>query len=346
MTTTSSPSSPTRRGLLYGSAALALVTACSSEKKPAPAAGTAASGSGPQQGKKVIFVVHDKNPFFAPVEAGFKDFGALMGWTTQFIGPAQQDVQKTVELQQSAINAKPAGLILTRVDERSFDDNIRRALGAGTKVVLSNVASGGYDKLGVGFVGQDFVPAGEICGREICAVARKQTNRTDGKIVLGNGAPGNSALEQRIEGMKRGIAAYNKENGTAYEGLDFVSSFDQSQAIGKIDALHTRLGDQIVGWSMAGIDHQYVAAWVKQKNIVTRFGIGGFDLVGPVLEGIRDGSIHFSLGQNPYAQGWIAAALIAMEIDPGFPAKTYDTGAEVVDAGNIQAVLKRESRFI
>ena len=79
--------------------------------------------------------------------------------------------------------------------------------------------------------------------------------------------------------------------------------------------------------------------------MVGKFGVGGFDLIGPVLEAIDDGSIDFSLGQNPYAQGWMAAAMLAMEIDPKFPASFSDTGAEIVDKSNIKAIQEREAAF-
>ena len=51
------------------------------------------SGKGPRHAdaqekkRKVIFVVHDLNPFFVPAIVGLKDFGALAGWKTEFIGP-------------------------------------------------------------------------------------------------------------------------------------------------------------------------------------------------------------------------------------------------------------------
>jgi ABC-type sugar transport system substrate-binding protein len=64
-----------------------------------------------------------------------------------------------------------------------------------------------------------------------------------------------------------------------------------------------------------------------------------------VLDGIKAGTIHWTLGQNPWAQGFVAAALAAMELDPGYPARDYDTGAEIVDSSNIDAVIAREARF-
>lgn len=343
------PEPMSRRGLLLsGSLASAglLATACASEKEQTPRTSARAHGTGgPQKGKKVIFVVHDKNPFFAPVQRGFEDFGALMGWTTQFIGPPAPDTQKTVELQSSALNAKPNGVIFTRIDNTSFDGNIKKALAGGTKVILSNVASDGYEKFGIGFVGQNFVNAGAVCGSQIAAYAKKRTGKSSGLIVCGNFAPGSSALEQRIEGIKQGIDAYNKGNGTSYTTEVLVTSTDESKAVAAIDAKYTARKGAIVGWAMAAFDHQYVATWAKSKNLTGKFGVGGFDLIQPVLDGIKDKTIDFSLGQNPYAQGWIAAALLAEEFDPGYPARNYDTGAEIVDATNIDAVAKRESRF-
>ncbi|MFI9630227.1 substrate-binding domain-containing protein [Streptomyces sp. NPDC052042] len=342
-------SSMSRRNLLLsGSLASAgmLLAACSSEKEPSAAnSSRGRAADGPQKGRKVIFVVHDKNPFFAPVQRGFEDFGATMGWETQFIGPPAPDTQKTVELQASALSAKPDGVIFTRIDETSFDANIKRATSSGVKVILSNVASDGYEKLGVGFVGQNFVNAGDACGREIARCAKKRTGKSDGVIVCGNFAPGSTALEQRIQGIKQGVEAYNKENSTSFTTEVLITSTDESKAVAAIDAKYASKKDKIVGWAMAAFDHQYVATWAKSKNLVGKFAVGGFDLIQPVLDGIKDKSIDFSLGQNPYAQGWIAAALLAEEFDPGYPARTYDTGAEVVNAANVDAVAAREALF-
>ena len=182
-----------RRNILRGGGAVAaiglgsvLLSACSSEKAPAAATSAAAAAAGgPQSGKKVIFVVHDKNPFFAPVQKGFENFAASMGWEAQFTGPPAFDVQATVDLQTNALNAKPAGLILTRADDQAFDANIKKAKEAGIPVVLSNVAGAGYKDLNVGFVGQDFVAAGQVAGREIAKYAEMRSGQQNGSHRCG-----------------------------------------------------------------------------------------------------------------------------------------------------------------
>jgi ABC-type sugar transport system substrate-binding protein len=295
---------------------------------------------------KVIFVVHDNNPFFVPVRFGFERFGKMAGWKTQWVGPPKQDTQDTVNLQANAITAKPAGVIFTRIDTSSFDANIRRAQQLGIKVILSNVASAGYQKLDVGFVGQDFVPAGRVHGQQAAKWAQKLTGRKSGLIVLGNFAPGNSALEQRIQGTKQGIAAYNKANGTSYTTDLLVTSSEQAEAIGRIDAKYRKDKDKIVGWAMSEFTNEFVGIWARSKGLKGKFANGGFDLIKPVLDAIKSGYSQWAIAQNPYAQGFIASALLSMELFPGYPAFTYDTGAEVVDNTNINFVIKREKPFL
>ncbi len=343
---------PSRRSMLRGGGAIAatglgavLLSACSSEKPAAaPAADDKAkAGNGPQQGKKVIFVVHDKNPFFAPVQKGFEDFGAAMGWVTQFTGPPAFDVQQTVDLQTNALNSNPDGVIFTRPDDKAFDANIDRAIKASIPIMLSNVAGADFEKFRIGFVGQSFVAAGKVAGNEIAKYAKEHTGGGSGVIVAGNFSPGNSALEDRIKGIKLGVEEYNAANGTSFTVEDLVTSTDEAKAVAAIDARYRR--SPVAGWAMSAFDHQFVSTWAKNNKLVGKFGVGGFDLVGPVLTGIADGSIDFSLGQNPYAQGWVAASMVAMQIDPKFPGSVVDTGAEIVDKANIAAIQKREASF-
>src|SRR5438067_12626928 len=63
-----------------------------------------AAGPAPRAKRiKVIFVVHDNNPFFVPVRLGFEQFGHLAGWKTQWVGPPHQSTVDTVNLQASAL---------------------------------------------------------------------------------------------------------------------------------------------------------------------------------------------------------------------------------------------------
>jgi ribose transport system substrate-binding protein len=264
-----------------------------------------------------------------------------MGWKVNYVGPTGQDIQKTVELQAAAIASKPNGVIFTRIDDKAFDANIKKAQSLGIKVVLTNVGSAGYEALSVPFVGQDFVPAGKIAGIQGATYAKKKTGKTSGVILIGNFAPGNSALEDRAAGAKQGVAAYNASNGTTYTTEVLVTSSDEAKASAIMDARLAK-GD-VVGYIGTEFSHQFFGALMKRKNL--KLSNGGFDLVQPVLQGIKAGNIDFTLDQNPWAQGWVASSLLAMEMSPGFKSFSYDTGSAVIDASNITAILKREAVF-
>ena len=64
-----------------------------------------------------------------------------------------------------------------------------------------------------------------------------------------------------------------------------------------------------------------------------------------VLDAIQNGLAQWSNAQYPYAQGWVTSALINMAVENGYPPFSYDTGAEVVDASNIETVVEREAQF-
>jgi ribose transport system substrate-binding protein len=295
--------------------------------------------------KKVIFVTHDDNPFFVPVRAGLEQFGALAGWDTQWTGPAPHDEVKTLQAQLDAIAAKPAAVGFTRVNTSTFDDAIKQAQAAGIFVILFNTASDGYKALGVAYVGQEFIPAGIQSGLQAAKHSQAITSRTDGVIVLGTIAPGHSALDARMEGARQGIAQYNEDNGTTFTTEDLTTSTDPAEAISKLSAKYAADGANIVGFAHADFVHWHTATWIEQEGLQGKFANGGFDLVPGVLDALQKNTAQWSIAQNPYAQGWVTSALIHMAIENGYPPFSYDTGAEIVDATNIAAVIEREAQF-
>jgi ribose transport system substrate-binding protein len=282
----------------------------------APSSSTRSYRIRSQEGsKRVIFVTHDDNPFFIPVRFALEEFGEMAGWETQWVGPPQHDEQATLQFQLDAIAAQPLAIGFTRVNTTMFDEPIQQAQEAGIFAILYNTASEGYQDLGVAYVGQDFIPAGIVNGRNAAKYAQEITGRTDGEIILGTIAPGHSALDARMEGTRQGIAVYAEK------------------------------GDAIVGFAHADYVNWFTGTWIEQQGLEGRFSNGGFDLLPGVMDAIQVGTSQWAIGQNPYAQGWMTAALIHMATAHGYPAFSYDTGAEIVDLSNIDAVAAREAIF-
>ena len=346
-----------RRGVLKLMAAGAgmtvvapLLAACAPAAAPPPTPAeptpeeVAAPAPTPEKKRKVIFVTHDLNPFFVPIIVGLEDFGALAGWETEFIGPPVHDMPKTIELQHSAIAAKPDAVGFTAIDPEAFIEPIKRAQEAGIFVVLYNTrAPGVKEKTGAAYVGQDFVVAGNVAGYEICKYIVKYTGRKDGKVVMSNFAPGHFALETRNLGGTQGVERYNKEFGTTYTTEALATSSDAAEAIAKFEAKWRAESDQIVGWLSSEFTHTFIGDWAKRGGLVGKFAVGGYDLLDATLLNIQDGSVDFTIGQNPYAQGFLTSALIYQGLERGYPASDIDTGAEIVDSTNIEKVMEREA---
>lgn len=297
--------------------------------------------------RRVVFVTHDLNPFFVPAVVGLYDFADLAGWDADFMGPAIHDTESTIEMQYSVIASKPDAVAFTAVDSEAFIKPITEAQEAGIFVVLFNTrAPGVKERTGVAYVGQEFISAGNIAGYEICKYVEKHTGRKDGKIVMSNFAPGHFALEARNLGGSQGVERYNEEFGTSYVTEDLATSSDEVEAIAKFEAKWLAESDQIVGWLSSEFTHGFIGNWAKKEGLVGRFAVGGYDLVDNVLLGIQDGSVDFTIGQNPYAQGFLTAALIYQGLEAGYPASDIDTGAEIVDSTNIEDIIAREAKWV
>ena len=294
--------------------------------------------------RKVIFVVHDLNPFFVPAVVGQKTFGTLAGWDTQFIGPPVPDAQHTVEMQYNAISAKPDAVGFTAIDSEAFLAPIKAAQDAGIFVVIFNTrAPGVKEKTGCAYVGQDFVAAGNVAGYELCKYITKHTSKKDGKVIMSIFQPGHFALETRNLGGTQGVERYNKEFGTSFTTEALATSTNEAEAIAKLEAKWNAEKDKIVGWLSSEFTHTFIGSWAKEQKLVGKFAVGGYDLLDQTLVNIKDGSVDFSIGQNPFAQGFLTSALIYQGLEIGYPASDIDTGAEMIDATNIDKVTAREA---
>jgi len=334
-----------RRGALQFMAAAAGATALAGCVAVAPGEAPGAEPAGASRPKrKVIFVAHDLNPFFIPAIIGLKDFGDLAGWDTEFIGPPVHDTQKTIEMQYNALSAQPDAVGFTAVDSEAFLGPIRQAQEQGIPVVLYNTrAPGVQEATGVAYVGQDFDAAGHIAGYELGKYITEHTGKTEGLVIQPIIAPGHFALETRNKAGAEGLQKYNEEFGTNFTTEALATTTNADEAIADFEAKWAAKSDEIVGWLAADFTHTFVGDWAKKNDLVGQFAVGGYDLLDQTMTNIQDGSVDFSIGQNPYGQGFLTAALIFQELERGYPASDIDTGAEIIDSSNIDAVIERET---
>jgi ABC-type sugar transport system substrate-binding protein len=290
--------------------------------------------------RSITMVTHDASTsFFVPTIAGLHDAARQLGWSATFTGPTSGfDVTRQVELIESAIDSGPDAIATTIVDQNAYNNTIPRAFENGIPVVSYNTNPLTRDQMrekfgrALAYTGQGQVGAGYVCG--LALLERLPDDAST--VTIGTCCPGASFSENRSAGMEMAIRQNSdleltemvNYTGQASEGVskleNHITANPDVDGIIGTDAFTWFIGDALANQGMEG-------------DIVG----GGFDLTSQTLEHISDGVLKFTIGQDPYSQGYVPTNQMFQYLDRGIPPKNYPTGAEVIDTSNVDFALRR-----
>jgi simple sugar transport system substrate-binding protein len=338
---------PTRRRLLAGTglvsataAASALLAACSSSSSSSAAA--VGSGKNPfptVPNQKYYFVNHaDTNEFFTPTKYGFADAATLLGLPTPvWSGSANSVDSEMISAANTAISAKAAG-IATSVIDSSMATPVKNAMDAGIPVITYN-ADGIY-KNGVpqiytnrlAYVGQALYLSGQAMGEQI-----KSLIPGGGEIVIFIATPGTGNIQPRYDGAVSvlGSTFHVTEIGT--------STVDATELSTEKSYL---LGHKSIKGAFAVDSGSTANLTAALTSTGLSIPAGGFDTDPRTLNGLKAGTLKFSIFQDPYLQGFLPTLYLYLYNLSGAqlaPPDT-DTGLTVLTPSNVSQFLKN-SRF-
>ena len=301
------------------------------EEEAAPAEEETVEEAAPENSYKFIMVTHAAgHTFFPPVKAGMTDAANLLGVEADFIGPIEYDVAAHVDMLSSAIEAGVDGLATSLPDAEAYNDIVQKAMDKGIPVVAYNTDAPGNARMA--FVGQEMIKAGMIMGEEI-----KKSLPNGGKVMLATCCPGHLALEARMEGVRQSLEGSNVT--IVGEPINYGS--DLIEAVSKVEAAHLANPD-INGIYGVEMNVEAIGQYISMNGLQGKLLGGGFDLVPKILEYIKDGSLQFTIGQDPYAQGFYPIIMLYNYLEKGVPPHSIDTGAEIITKDNVDAIMKRE----
>src|SRR5215813_7356061 len=345
---------PTRRKLLTGTglvsataAASALLAACSSTSSSGSTASSPASsaaGNFPSTPPwKFTFVNHvTTNPFFVPTQYGLQDAAALLGipkpaWT----GSQNSSVPEMVSATNAAITSKANGIAIAVVSSTSFKTPAANAMNDGIPVVSynadGNVGDPGTNRLA--YIGQDLFVSGQALGTKIAA-----SMPNGGDAVGFIATPGTANIQPRIDGAKAAIKASGKN-------INFTS-----QASGaELPQENTTINAYVLAHksTLKGIfavdagSTETVGAIVAKYGLTGKVASGGFDLTPKTLSAIKNGSLGFTIDQQPYLQGFLPTLFLYLfNLSGGLvaPPET-NTGLTFVTKANVGPYLNTTSRY-
>ncbi len=287
---------------------------------------------------KIAFSCYNTtNPYFTPTKVGAQDAGAQVSVDMLWTGvPDGSTVAQIAQFRQLVASGYQ-GIVVIPLEADAWIAPIKRATEQGVVVVCAN--SDSPHSARELFFGQDLVGAAVVQGQMLAKLAGGR-----GKVALTNCAPGLLALDLRIEGAKKGVAA---------GGLDAIGVFNtnpsdmasERSTIRDIARAHPDLAAMM---PLCGPDT--AAAGLVKKETNARWPIVGTDLMYQTLEMIRDGVIDGTVGQQPYLQGYAPVMYVYQRVALGaprlpLPGGNYFMANEVVTKDNVAAYLEREKRF-
>jgi simple sugar transport system substrate-binding protein len=323
-----------KKRLLAGMAsglALATLAACSSSGGAAsessasgPPAGGGAVADTPQYTFAMITHAPPVDAFWDVIQEGAKDAAAKDNIDFKYSGSIQ--VPEQVTYIQNAIDSKVDGIAVTMPDAAALGPAIKAAADAGIPVVVFNAGEKDWQQTGaLAFYGEPEVLAGEFAGTRLNEMGAKHA-----LCVIQ--AQGQQQLEDRCDGLT------SKFSGTVdklyAEGTDtasYVSTVSATlQTDPSIDAVVT-LGP---GLGVA------VADDVKSKNGTQKVVTYAFN--PDVVKRLQDGSIAFTVDQQPWLQGYMAIdSLWQYQFNKSVlgAQQSIATGPFLVDKDNIDTIV-------
>jgi simple sugar transport system substrate-binding protein len=156
--------------------------------------------------------------------------------------------------------------------------------------------------------------------------------------------PGTANIQPRIDGAKAAIAAANK--GIKFTSIASGASLSQENTtINSYVLAHKSTVKGI--FAVDAGSTQTVGQIIQKYGLTGKVASGGFDLTPTTLSGIKNGSLDFTIDQQPYLQGFLPVLYLYMfNLSGGLvnPPET-NTGLTFVTKANVGPYLDTTSRF-
>ena len=346
---------PSRRKLLAGTglvsataAASALLAACTSSSSSGgtesvtQSSSAAVAGSFPKTPAwKFFFVNHvTTNPFFTPTQYGLADAASLLGLPTPVWGGSTNSViSDMVSNFDTAVAAGAAGIALAAISATAFTSPVESAMSKGIPVVTYNADGeyvGGKAVIGTNrlcYVGQSLYSSGQSMGQQIKTVVPG-----GGDIVIFTPVVGTGNTQPRYDGAVSVL-------GSNYTVAEIATGATESVEVPALKAYLNAHKSSLKGaFAVDSGDTEFLGQELKSLGMT--IPAGGFDTTGQTVPAIQDGTLDFTIYQDPYLQGFLPVLYLYLyNLSGGVlsPPDT-DTGLSVVTKSNVEPYIA-DSRY-
>lgn len=321
---------------------LAVIFSFAGCQKSEPAAAAPAEPSTPSTMDQLYIEVSALGnlDYFYDHKLGMEMVGKELGVRTEYVGPAEYDINAMVAAFEQAIAKKPNGLVIVGF-EPSLNSIVDKAVEMGIPVVTVDADLPGSKRLA--FVGTGNFGAGQVGGNKMANLIGEK-----GKVAIMT-RPGQSNLEQRVAGYKDAFASF--------PGIEVVQIVDTQSdpivAASAASALLQKYPDLAGIACVEAAGGSGAATAVREANKIGKVKIIAMDRGNEVLEAIGEGIISASVAQQTALMPYYAVQIlfnlnnskVAITDDNeaagvlGIPA-VIDTGVIIVDKSNYKYFMR------
>jgi ribose transport system substrate-binding protein len=290
-----------------------------------------------QSGKRVVGVVPKgaNHIFWQTVHAGAIKAAQEYGFEVEWNAPTLEiDSARQIDIVESMVNRKLAGIVLAPVDKKALVAVVERAAKVGVPVSIFD--SGIDTKQRLSYVATNNDEGGRMAARRLGEVLQGK-----GKVAIIGFMPGSASTMEREHGFQDEMRTkFPKIN---IIGLQFGMA-DRAKAMAVTENVLTAHPD------LAGLfaDNESSSAGTVQA-LKSRGAKGvklvAFDASEQLVADMRAGWIDSIVVQNPFRMGYEATKAIGMHLKGEKPPELVDSGATLLKLEDLDRPETKELLF-
>lgn len=261
---------------------------------------------------------------------GFDAAAADFGFTGDWVGPANIDVDSMIKQIEIAIAEEADGIITCGLNPEAMVNVMEKADAAGIPVVLVNAGSD-IEAPYFAYIGTDGVTLGEMAAE---AVVEKLDGEEPKVIYVGSTITNSSVIDSTTgyDNVFKTVEGY--ENLSLEENND-----DLATSVNLWQNLFTAYPEVNVCANVSPSGAVGAAQVAEERGILDQVTIMSMDDTAEVLDLIREGKIYGTMSQNYYRMGYQAAQWIVEYWTEGKTPeeKVNDSGTILVTADNVDS---------
>jgi ribose transport system substrate-binding protein len=308
-----------------------VIVGCSKEAPNGSVAGS--EGNAERKLRIAVIPKGTTHEFWKSGEAGARKAGEELGVEIIWKGPQREsDRSGQLNVVENFITQSVDGIALAPLDEKALVRPVKEAAAAGIKVAVWD--SGLDDSAGdavISFVATDNFHAGEECGRRLADLLGGK-----GKVIMLRHAVGHASTTKRAEGFLSGIKKAAPE--IELVSVDQRGGTSIDEAIKTSENLLNQFGDSIQGvFTPNESTTQGMLRALDEAGLAGKVAFIGFDTNDALLDALREKKIAALAVQDPFRMGYTAVKNIVAAIKGEDFEAQVDTGAVLLDLGNIDS---------